>query len=272
MESLHNKFEKTALRFNNDNKLIMQAFINFYGDQHKDYILKKLNESRIIWYDKTNKETEVRNHIISSLPEEIINDCLKKRSEKAFLQSAYIDELDLLILPLSYDFTHIVHESNHKVGSHIISSQPLVQINGLAYTVEKDNGVIEYDEFLSEAINQKMTLDILDELENLGIVTRKTSSWQSYLFPFINLFYDTFKDLLKETFISGNLNNFIKLLGEDSYNDFSQLIYLKGFKVRRTLAKGDKPEISQEDISVIEDLVTEMKLHYDELKVKEARR
>lgn len=272
MESLHNEFERTTLRFNNDNKLIMQAFINFYGGQHKDYVIKKLSEPQIIWYDEANEKNEIKNHIISSLPEEVINECLKKRSEKVFLQSAYIDELDLLILPLSYDLIHIVHEINHKVSSHVISRQPLEQINGISYTIEKGNRVLEYDEFLNESINQRMTLDILDELENLGITTKITSSWQSYLFPFIDLFYDTFKELLKETFISGDLNNFIKLVGEDNYNHFSQLIYLKGFKIRRKLGKGVKPEISQEDVNMIEKIVNEMKFHYDELKVKEVKK
>ena len=167
---------------------------------------------------------------------------------------------------------HIIHESNHKVGSHVLSYEPLVQINGISYSKETNNGVIEYDEFLSEAINHKMTLEILSELNGLGIEVKRTPSWQENLFPLINLFYETFKDLLKETFISGDLNGFVKLLGEDNYSYFSQMIYLKGFKIRRQLRKGDKPEISQEDIDLIEGIVHKMKSHYELLSDNEIRK
>ena len=274
MKMLHDQYIKINSKFNSDNSLIIQSFISFYGEQHKEYILKKLSNSRIIWYDdKELDETEdVHNHIISSIPVEEINELLKKRSKKAFLQSAYIDELDLLVLPLSYDLTHIIHESNHKVGSHVLSYEPLVQINGISYSKETNNGVIEHDEFLSEAINHKMTLEILSELNDLGIEVKRTPSWQENLFPLINLFYETFKDLLKETFISGDLNGFVKLLGEDNYSYFSQMIYLKGFKIRRQLRKGDKPEISQEDIDLIEGIVHKMKSHYELLSDNEIRK
>lgn len=274
MEMLHDQYIKINSKFNSDNSLIIQSFISFYGEQHKEYILKKLSNSRIIWYDgKELDETEdVHNHIISSIPVEEINELLKKRSKKAFLQSAYIDELDLLVLPLSYDLTHIIHESNHKVGSHVLSYEPLVQINGISYSKETNNGVIEHDEFLSEAINHKMTLEILSELNGLGIEVKRTPSWQENLFPLIYLFYETFKDLLKETFISGDLNGFVKLLGEDNYSYFSQMIYLKGFKIRRQLRKGDKPKISQEDIDLIEGIVHKMKSHYELLSDNEIRK
>lgn len=264
METLHDQYIRINSKFNNDNGLIIQAFINFYGEQYSEYILKRLSNSRIIWYDdkELDEAEDIHNHIISLIPVEEINELLKKRSKKAFLQSAYIDELDLLVLPLSYDLTHIIHECNHKVGSHVLSYEPLVQINGISYSKEMNNGVIEYDEFLGEAINHKMTLEILSELDDLGIEVKKTPSWQEHLFPLINLFYETFKDLLKETFVSGDLNGFVKSLGKDNYICFSQMIYLKGFKIIRQLRKGDKPEISQEDIGLIEGIVHKMKSHY----------
>ncbi len=274
METLENQYLKTSSRFNKDNNLIIQAFIKFYGEHHKGYLLKRLSNSRIIWYKekKDDENEDIHNHIISSISVEEINELLKKRSKKAFLQSAYIDEFDLLVLPLSYDLTHIIHESNHKVGSHILCYEPLIQINGISYSKETNNGVIEYDDILNEAINHKMTLEILSELDSLGIEVKRTSSWQEHLFPLINLFYETFKDLLKETFILGDLNGFVKSLGEDNYSYFSQMIYLKGFKIRRILKKGDKPEVSQKDIDMIEEIVCKMKSHYEMLNYNEIKK
>ena len=201
-----------------------------------------------------------------------MKELLSKRSKSAFLKSAYIDELDLLVLPLSYDLTHIIHEFNHRVSSHILSYKPLILTDGISYIQERNVGLMIYDEFLNEAINQNMTLDILDELNNLGIKTKVTSSWQEHLFPLVNLFYDTFKDLLKETFISGDLSGFVSLVGEDNYNDFSQIIYLKGNKIRRQLRNGNIPEISQESIDVAEDIVHKMQLHYEAMNNNERKK
>lgn len=262
MEILQNEFTSTTLKFNQDIESIIQAFINFYGDQHKEYILDVFNNPRIIWY--SNKENKnIHDAIISSIPIDELNNLLKKRNETAFTQSSYIDELNILVLPLSYDLTHIIHEFNHKVASHIVSFKPLFQINGLSISKEENNGVIIYNEFLNEAINQKITLDILNELNNIGVQVEKTPSWQENIFPLINLFYETFKDLLKETYTSGNISNFINLVGEDKYNYFCEIIYLKSHKAMRNLRRYNNPNISNEDIEIIEEIVNEMKEHYD---------
>lgn len=265
MENLNDKLKKVMIKYESDFNLITMAFINFFGLQHREYILRKLNNSRIVWFDDTvdRENSDISDCIISSIHKEEIDEILSKRNKNAFLQSAYIDEFDLLVLPLSYDLTQIIHENNHKIGSHIISRKPLIFINGLSYAEVGSLGAIIYDEYLMEVINQKMTLDIIDELNQLGLEVRKTSSWQEHLFPLINLFYETFKDLLKETHISGDLSTFKKTLGEDNYNYFSQMIHLKGFKLIRDLNRGREPSISQEVIDEVEEIVIKMKNNYD---------
>jgi len=70
---------------------------------------------------------------------------------------------------------------------------------------------------------------------------------------------------LKETYTSGNISNFINLVGEDNYNYFCEIIYLKSHKAMRNLKKYNNTNISNEDIETIEKIVNEMKKHYENI-------
>lgn len=265
MRILENKYRNVHDRLNNDLNLIIQAFINYYGIENSKYIINKINNSRIIWYDEPiDTSDNIHDYIISSIPKEELEMVLKERKKEAFLQSAYIDEFDILVLPLSYDLTKIIHEINHKIGSHIISKKPLIQISGISYSIEK-NGIIEYDNDLNEVINHKMTLDIIEELANLGLNVNITPSWQQNLFPLIDSFYNSFKNNLKELNISGDLLKFRKLLGDDYFNQYSELIFIEGFKARRSISKNEKVEFTTDKINTINNLVTRMREHHNSI-------
>lgn len=269
MESLKDKFLIANKRLNNELNYIIQAFINFYGEKYSDYIVNVLKSLKIIWYDdkKPEDDRDIKEHIISSLSEDEVNEYLKNHKRECFLQSAYIDEIDVLVLPLSYDITHIIHELNHKISSHILSLEPLKMISGICLSVEENGGVVQDNSDLNEAINQKMTLEILEELRNLGLEVSYTPSWQENMFPLINLFYETFKDRLKNVYITGNLLSFINLVGFENYNEFSQTIFLKSFRLRRNLIKGEKSLFREEDIIKLEAIVKSMKEYNSEIDI-----
>lgn len=265
MQRLENLYKEANEKLNNDMNKILQAFIKFYGVENSEYIINKIKDSRIIWYDDSDIISDnIYDRIISSISRDELDKILQKRKKEVFLQSAYIDEFDILVLPLSFDLVKIIHEINHKIGSHIISKEPLVQISGISYSIGK-NEVVEYDSDLNEAINQKMTLEILEELKNMGLKIDITPSWQEYLFPLIDLFYNTFKNELKEVNITGDLIKLKQLLGEEYYNQFSQLIFMSGFRTRRNVLKEGKVNFSTNKINTINDLVSNMKEHYDNL-------
>lgn len=265
MQRLENLYKEANEKLNNDMNKILQAFIKFYGVENSEYIINKIKDSRIIWYDDSDIISDnIYDCIISSISRDELDEILQKRKKEVFLQSAYIDEFDILVLPLSFDLVKIIHEINHKIGSHIISKEPLVQISGISYSIGK-NEVVEYDSDLNEAINQKMTLEILEELKNMGLKIDITPSWQEYLFPVIDSFYNTFKNELKEVNITGDLIKFKQLLGEEYYNQFSQLIFMSGFRTRRNVLKEGKVNFSTNKINTINDLVSDMKEHYDNL-------
>lgn len=265
--NLNDKYLEVNSRFNKDKKYIIQAFINYYGEQYTGYIYDVFNNLRIVWFDEREyvEGSDVRDYIVSSLSDKEIEEALNKRKSNIFAQSGYIDELDLLVLPLSYDLTHIIHEINHKVSSHLISIEPYLQISGLEYDEGTNINVKVHDEFFNELINQKITLDILEELNNLGYKIHYSSSWQERLFPLINGFYDIFKDLIKEVYITGNLNEFIKKLGEENYVRFTQIIFLKVFRLRNRIRKGEEVKISNEDILLLEECVMKMKNHFEKM-------
>ena len=266
MHKLEQLYNEIAKRFNNDLNIIIQAFINFYGVENSEYIINKISNSRIIWYDDSNRDDDIQNQIISSINGDELTEILKKRKKEVFLQSAYIDEIDVLILPLNYDLTHIIHEINHKIGSHIISIEPLIQISGISYSVEK-NGIVEHDNDLNEVINQKMTLEILGELNKLGLKINITPSWQEKLFPVIDTFYATFKEQLKNLNISGDLVAFKEKLGKEYFDKFSQLVFMWVFRARRSISKGEEVNYSIDRINTINDLVSNMKIHGETLSL-----
>ena len=274
MNSLQEKFMSANNRLNNELNCIIQAFINFYGEKHRDYIVHILRDLKIIWYDDTEfkEEKEIRNFIVTSLPKDQINEYLKKHDEKCFSQSAYIDEIDVLVLPLSYNITHIIHEMNHKISSHILSLEPLKIISGVCTSVEKDGGVVEENSNLNEAINQKMTLEILNELRKLGLEIQYTPSWQEHMFPLINLFYESFKEFLKDTYISGDILSFIKIIGVENYSKFSQTMFIKSFKLRRRLLKGEISSVTEDDVKEVENIVASMQNAICESKTSEDKR
>lgn len=265
MKAIQEKFVYANNRLNREINYIIQAFVNFYGEEYKDYIVTTLKDLKIIWYDDVEKQEgkNIKEQIASSLPEKQVDEYLSKMNKICFSQSAYIDEIDVLVLPLSYDITHIIHELNHKMSSNILSLEPLEIISGLCISKEKSGGVVSLNSDLNEAINQKMTLEILDELRNLGLDICYTPSWQENVFPLINLFYDSFRDDLKDIYITGNLNLFINYVGMNNYDEFSQLIYMKSFKLRRKITKGESPLVLEDDIKKIEDVVVSMKDFYN---------
>lgn len=265
MHKLEQLYNNASKRLNQDIDIIIQAFINYYGINNSEYITNRLKNSRIIWFDdKSVRSDNIYNQIISSIPKEELDIILKQRNELAFIQSTYIMELDILVLPLSYDLTQIIHELNHKIGSHTISNNPLFQISGISYYVEKYK-IVTYDNELNEIINQKITIEIIKILREMGLNIDISSSWQELLFPLINYFYDNFKNSIKDVIITGDLLKFKESLGEEYYEEFSQKILLSFYKYKKNLGIKEIISFPKEKINSINELVENMKIHNETL-------
>lgn len=238
-----------------EQKLLM-AFVKFYGKKSKKYISERFNNCKVILYDEMplQDNNDVRNHIKTNITHEELNVILNARKDKVFLQSGCIEEFDLLILPQNVNMTHWVHECNHMLSTHILSTHPLKSISGISETIEFGKGVEVFDEFLNEAVNQLMTIEILNILGE-----KAEASWQEEMFPIIDDFYGEFKEDLKQLFLSGNLDEFKDYLGKSHFEQFSQSVFRVGFKIRRALGKGENTLIGENEINRIKQIVKIMK-------------
>lgn len=88
------------------------------------------------------------------------------------------------------------------LSSHLLTQEPLKIISGLCITTEQNNGVVSGDNDLNEIINQKITIEILEELKKMGMELKIATSWQENLFPLVDLFYKMFKDEIKKHMLS----------------------------------------------------------------------
>lgn len=253
---------KVIDKFENDKSIFISAFINFYGESSSSYIIDKVKNADIIWHDSSSLEEceDLLSHIVTDLPKDKLEYFLSKRKSNAFTQSAYIDELNLLVLPQNYDISHIIHETNHMFGSHIISLVPYVVINGVSYSIEKGDVVVLENDEMNEVINQLMTVDIIDELKKLGVKVTYTPSWQDNAFPLLMPFYNRCKDSLKKLYISGNYIEFISQFDKEKFQDFSQFIFMKLFNIKRQLCKNEQITITREEIETVECMINAMLL------------
>ena len=76
------------------------------------------------------------------------------------------------------------------------------------------------------------------------------------------------QDEIKKTYVTGNLLSFAKNLGGQNYIDFTQVVFLKCFKARRNISKGETKIISKDDIEQVEALVFMMNETREQQNIK----
>ena len=69
------------------------------------------------------------------------------------------------------------------------------------------------------------------------------------------MFYKTFKDEIKKVYVTGGLLSFARSFGGQNYIEFTQTVFLKCFKARRKISKGEIEIIFKDDIEQVEALV-----------------
>lgn len=232
---------------------LLRAFIKFYGVNESEYIKSQLENPKTMWYEEVDdpeKITDIWPYIKTDIPKEEVEGYLKQKNKYIFLQSAYIDDLDLLVLPKSGNINHIIHEMNHKLSSHIIREKPYAAINGLSIAVETvHGGVVTYNNNLNEVINELMTLDIISWLNIMGENVSPCYSWQSGAFKLIQPFYEFFKEPLKQLYITGNMFDFLREVGEQEFQDFTNFIERKLFIIKIHLRNNKPVTIKEEDVA-----------------------
>ena len=85
------------------------------------------------------------------------------------------------------------------------------------------------------------------------------------------MFYEVFKDCIKQVYITGDIFSLIKNVGNENYVEYSQLMFLKCFKLRRMIIKNQKPNLSEDEIKKLENIVNNMKQYYDKSRIEHYR-
>lgn len=86
MKSIQEKFIYANNTLNRETNYIIQAFVNFYGEEYKDYIVTTFKDLKIIWYDDEEKQEgkNTREQIVSSLPEKQVDEYLSQMNKLCF--------------------------------------------------------------------------------------------------------------------------------------------------------------------------------------------
>ena len=287
MSDFSNKYSK-------DKDIIIESFIEYYGEEYREKITSRINNLNIICYvplmfhdslmpkdllnylDRvkelyaTNSDVRVliENLVIDYNCEELLEFCKNNLGFNYLLQSCSLYELNLTILPIVYNLSHITHELNHTIINNSLIDEPDVSSNGLEIAVRDGKKCMYQDTTFNEILCERVTHDVQKIQQSKGINSEVCASWQYNYFKFIERFYQTFKEIYKYSVISGNLNALIKSVGEQNYRDLVNIVtYLRSEeeKQRRPLDN----EVVFFALKQIDEVVDDMIVHYNEVRNKQ---
>ena len=163
----------------------------------------------------------------------------------------------------------LIHELNHRLEMNITSTTPdqIDYMCGWQKGIAKNNCSISGDRYLAlnEAINQKITEDIMAIMRGKGryifdnpepILDQGKRYHNAYTvqFPVINEFFETYKEVIKESRLKNDLNIIYDAVGKENFEALNSLVdeyerYFKQhsfYKLRAAIKKKkDIPEYQQ---------------------------
>lgn len=127
----------------------------------------------------------------------------------------------LICLPiLTYPETAIIHEINHSLTSYPVAT---VSNQTKKETIEKTGVFVNDEEInLNELINEKASLEIFGIFKHHGgdlsmiYLDVSICDYTKNLY-LIDEFYNKFKEIIKESYITLNKNNLVQRIGKDNY-------------------------------------------------------
>ena len=265
-------------KYNKDKEQIIESFVEFYGEKYRDRISSRIINLNIICYvpimfdeklmpkdlelylekikmiynyvDDNNILTD--NLVIDYNCKKLLKTVKKELPVELLLQSSSMYELNLTVLPIVYNLSHLIHEFNHVIINNELLSEPDLTSNGLEISLKIGNKCLYKDTIFNEVLCERASLDIEEILRNKGINRKRCKSWQENYFIIIERFYQTFKDVYKYSCITGNTNALIKSVGADNYRE---LVYIV-----QSLR-----ELEEKEIPLNKDIISLMSMEADEI-------
>lgn len=253
----------------NDLNFLVPKFNNIFKDNdiYKDIKLLAayLKEAGLFKNNYTKR-------IIGSTNEDILKNSnnLEMITNLLMLENAsggeFMDENNNKVVMLSLSLLNpltIIHEINHSVSNirlAFLNDKSEINKRGIAVTY-KNVGYRFESIFLNELINEKSSFEIYDIFIKNGGSYKDIllpfndqdyiTAYENY-FPIVNNFYNTFKNLLKESIMCESQNYLVNIIGKDNLIKYYELINLYMQK------ESDKENIIKE----INNLVIRMEEHY----------
>ena len=236
-------------------EIVKAVFKMFYGNKYDELIDKRMkNLVDIVFYNNhvtTNKldtiEDYLKEYDINKYNDEII--------EKKIPISKYVletgqqgtmiyendDELKMIIyFPKStinqYNYDCIlIHELLHVIDEHIIyqDNDVIISQGGFERMCIKGEKKLDRNfEFLNEIIHQRIAEEINEFMYDNNILLINTreekeksiNEYKKDRCPVVEIFYDKYKDILFSDKLNGNIEDFIKYVGEDYFIKFNEWI------------------------------------------------
>lgn len=153
----------------------------------------------------------------------------------------------LIFLPIvTHNKTTIIHEINHA-----LTDFPLL-LDDLKNKFESKMGIQMNDdeEFFHELINERASLEIYEIFKRRGgnlthlYFSNHFNSYYTYNTYLIDEFYNKFKRIIKESYITLNKNNLIERIGKDNYQELVDMVN-KYYNKDLTLSRKNKKETKE---------------------------
>ena len=160
----------------------------------------------------------------------------------------------------------IIHEINHAVTDNVIA---IATEDGKYAQLEKNGMYISNpmldpsDVYFEELINDKVARIITDRLHEKGISffddlpNLEDKEYISY--PLINLFFEKYESLLKESRITESANYIYRKIDKDKFDKYKRVIY--------EIFMNSDNNIKKEDIEMVEELVLNIEKEEQEAKI-----
>jgi len=231
-------------------------------------LLKYLERVKELYDSNSDVRVLIENLVIDYNCEELLEFCKNNLGFNYLLHSCSLYELNLAILPIVYNLSHITHELNHTIINNVLLDEPNVSSNGLEISIRDGNKCMYQDTTFNEILCERVTHDVQKIQQSKGINSEICASWQYNYFKFIERFYQTFKQVYKYSVISGNLNALINSVGEQNYRDLVNIVtYLRNEEEKQKRPLDN--EVVFFALKQIDEVVDDMIVHYNEVRNKQ---
>lgn len=255
-EYLKSTIKNIPISLENSKDEIISSFISYYGEEYKNIITHRLNNTEFIFYvNKRKKYLNFRNLLhkkplksnYEEIKKKIVYTSLKTDDEdfKLFTEMAVEDTLTcekgmiingeykrIIYIPLAYaNDNSLIHEMVHAVcDQELLVTEEGKVISKVGLT-NSDNDFSK-NKYLEEVLTEIDAKNIVRDIRSKGIDIIDSlylSSEYRCVYDILSVltkeFYQTYRDNIINARLTMNFRKFKNLLGDKEFEEYEKLIY-----------------------------------------------